>query len=521
MNTVLVNYVSYYAAQVRGALSDLSQESIDDLTEGLEADLIDAMSENPKAENAEELTLNDLIERFGKPRDYADELRTAAGLGGVSQIVENKKERIALKAKVLARWDTFTEEMAEQAWWPQVREFLVTLRPVWWVARAWLVYWGISIIGTHGNLRQVPHGLGDLVLLVGLCIASVLLGMWTAKNTPKRGLRWFIAATNTLAVLFVPGFTSDLLYVGSESPTVDGGYSRGYEAGWDDGLTASGRPSSVRPANETQISLGSATNLFVYDSEGNLIKDARITSQDGQPINAFSYPIRMDKETKKISMMVPRVDEFGRVVANVYPTTYAAVDVETASCNANDKEFWDAMLSGEFSENWSDDKSGTLYSYGEGEGTAHFVYGPNEQVLYIGGNNNLTNSTECLLGLRIPAGATPEAPSFTRLPVLAPLTSEVESGAEGTESDESAAAAKDLKQKTSELEKLQGQLETAEASKDSGLVKELKGQIEALEKEIAQLKAAEQSAKAKTSDSTAEPTEESTTDNPTEKATDN
>ncbi|WP_019149005.1 hypothetical protein [Timonella senegalensis] len=519
MNTVLVNYVSYYAAQVRGALSDLSQESIDDLTEGLEADLIDAMSENPKAENAEELTLNDLIERFGKPRDYADELRTAAGLGGVSQIVENKKERIALKTKVLARWDTFTEKMAEQAWWPQVREFLVTLRPVWWVARAWLVYWGISIIGTHGNLRQVPHGLGDLVLLVGLCIASVLLGMWTAKNTPKRGLSWFIAATNTLAVLFVPGFVADMMFVGGGSGS-ERSYVEGHADGWNAAMNQGTPTSGLRPANETQISLGSATNLFVYDSEGNLIKDARITSQDGQPINASSYPIRMDKETKKISMMVPRVDEFGRVVANVYPTTYAAVDVETASCNANDKEFWDAMLSGEFSEDWSDDKSGTLYSYGEGEGTAHFVYGPNEQVLYIGGNNNLTNSTECLLGLRIPAGATPEAPSFTRLPVLAPLTSEVESGAEGTESDESAAAAKDLKQKTSELEKLQGQLETAEASKDSGPVKELKGQIEALEKEIAQLKAAEQAAKAKTSDSTADPTE-TATDNPTEKATDN
>jgi len=96
VNTVLVNYVSYFAAQVRGALADLSTEVVDDLTEGLEADLIDAMSEDPKAKSAEDLTLNDLIERFGKPTDYASELRGAAGLE-TGPIVENQPVRRTVK----------------------------------------------------------------------------------------------------------------------------------------------------------------------------------------------------------------------------------------------------------------------------------------------------------------------------------------------------------------------------------------------------------------------------------------
>lgn len=85
MNTLLINFVAYYATQVRAQLTDLSAEVIDDLTDGLEADLMDAMQETRGGEPTSDPTLNDLIERFGQPKSYAHELRTAAGFGMKSE----------------------------------------------------------------------------------------------------------------------------------------------------------------------------------------------------------------------------------------------------------------------------------------------------------------------------------------------------------------------------------------------------------------------------------------------------
>ena len=91
MNTLLVNFVAYYATQVRAQLTDLSAQVIDDLTDGLEADLMDTMQETRGGEPSGDLTLNGLIERFGQPKSYAHELRTAAGF--------EPQQEGALKAK--------------------------------------------------------------------------------------------------------------------------------------------------------------------------------------------------------------------------------------------------------------------------------------------------------------------------------------------------------------------------------------------------------------------------------------
>lgn len=79
MNTLLINSIAYYATQVRAQLADLSPQIIEDLTDGLEADLMDAMQEQRNGEPSTDLTLNDLIDRFGQPNFYAHELWTAAG----------------------------------------------------------------------------------------------------------------------------------------------------------------------------------------------------------------------------------------------------------------------------------------------------------------------------------------------------------------------------------------------------------------------------------------------------------
>src|SRR3954464_4940069 len=59
--------VAEFAAAVRAALTDLAPDEIDELTDGLEADLTDRLSDTDATE-------------LGDPRAYAEELRAAAGV---------------------------------------------------------------------------------------------------------------------------------------------------------------------------------------------------------------------------------------------------------------------------------------------------------------------------------------------------------------------------------------------------------------------------------------------------------
>ncbi|RMI02417.1 HAAS signaling domain-containing protein, partial [Cellulomonas triticagri] len=69
--------VADYAAEVRTHLADLPQDQVDDLTDGLEADLADALAD-PTGRPAD--MPPGLTARFGAPAEYARELRAAAGL---------------------------------------------------------------------------------------------------------------------------------------------------------------------------------------------------------------------------------------------------------------------------------------------------------------------------------------------------------------------------------------------------------------------------------------------------------
>src|SRR3954468_1429827 len=59
--------VAEFAAAVRAALSDLAPDEIDELTDGLEADLTDRLADGDAAD-------------LGDPRAYAEALGPAAGL---------------------------------------------------------------------------------------------------------------------------------------------------------------------------------------------------------------------------------------------------------------------------------------------------------------------------------------------------------------------------------------------------------------------------------------------------------
>ena len=98
---VLLDHVSAYAAAVRSHLADLSPEQVDDLTDGLEADLAEALEDREGPVVTGEIPIGraavdagipsppdgaagsaviDLTRRFGPAAAYAAELRAAAGL---------------------------------------------------------------------------------------------------------------------------------------------------------------------------------------------------------------------------------------------------------------------------------------------------------------------------------------------------------------------------------------------------------------------------------------------------------
>src|SRR3954468_23529740 len=119
--------VAEFATAVRSALSDLAPDEIDELTDGLEADLTDRLSDTDAAE-------------LGDPLAYAEELRAAAGLphrpmrraGFAAELAELRHA-----PKIVAT--AFREFGAEHPWLGRVRDFFVPLRPLWWVFRAVVV----------------------------------------------------------------------------------------------------------------------------------------------------------------------------------------------------------------------------------------------------------------------------------------------------------------------------------------------------------------------------------------------
>lgn len=305
--------VAEYAARVREHLAGMPPEQVDDLTDGLEADLADALAD----EAAPTGVRGDLIALFGPPADYARELRVAAGLPEPEPATHGRR---GLRAGLRGMRDDVrgtalraSAGLRRQPWWPGVRDFGLAVRPLWWVLRAWVVYQlllqlaGGRYGSSGGKGGWAPADLPTWLLLTALVVVSVQWGrgLWL----PRSG-RWLPTATGVLAVvLLVPAVIwaesgavrwqtrYDVAYV--EQPT--DGIPR------DDGVWVDGM----------QVS-----NLFVYDAEGNPLRDVQVYDDRGRPVrtttddgwSTWSLPGLTEEWN-----FLPAVDEDGRTRWNVYP----------------------------------------------------------------------------------------------------------------------------------------------------------------------------------------------------------
>ena len=304
--------VTRFVEAVRQALDDLTPDEVDELTGGLEADLDDALADDPAAG----------VERFGSPADYAAELRAAAGLPpraarggrrGAGSLVDRVET-------VQRGWQERLDRLRARRWWSVVRDFLVTLRPVWWVARGWAAYEFVAAVLGRGEARVLPITLSGLVLLGLLIVVSVEAGRrWTAAGTrpphaPTGWLRrWAPRALNAVAVVLLLGFGSSVELVQ-------------YLPG------PSGENVVVPPSNGLWLNGTEVRNVFPYDANGRPLTDVQLFDENGRSLSVgTSAQTPLTDQTgpylgQRATRQVPAVDANNRPVWNVFPLRQQAVE---------------------------------------------------------------------------------------------------------------------------------------------------------------------------------------------------
>jgi len=120
MQALTDNTIKDFAAAVRAELADLPKREVQELTDGLEADLHDRLSEEGESFDP------------GSAATYAAELREAAG---VAPKLAKRKE-FSSAALVQSTEDWFRKT----AFGTALLEFGVSVRPVWWVLRVVVMF---------------------------------------------------------------------------------------------------------------------------------------------------------------------------------------------------------------------------------------------------------------------------------------------------------------------------------------------------------------------------------------------
>jgi hypothetical protein len=289
MNTTTVSAeIARFAEQVRAELADLSADDLDDLTDGLEADLAESLDEDPTRE-------------LPDPVAYAIELRTAAGLPPEQAPGRGLRGAVrGMTSGLRSTREQVATSLRDHPMTAGMLGFAEALRPTWWVLRAWVAYWLVAaIFGSEAGLA--PHDLWWLVLLAFVVISVQLgRGRWRARGVPT-----LVRIGNVVAVIAV------LPVLAAASSWSDGSeFVAAYEPGLS-GTTLDGRPVS---------------NIYVYGSDGEPLERVQLFDQDGNPIVPHQerdpfYPDCPDISCDEGGGFLPQEYrlESGEQALNVYP----------------------------------------------------------------------------------------------------------------------------------------------------------------------------------------------------------
>jgi len=296
--------VAAYAAEVRAELADLPAEDSAELLEDLEDHLREVAAEDAGV----------LRERLGAPAVYARELRQAAGLPAAGEAKRTGRASAAAGWQVL--WSSACGRLREAERrieatnaGREVLEFLPSLRPAWWVLRAWVLVRALELWSDHANAWhdyaliprvQGSRTLGFLALLVAIP-ASVYLARREFPTGWQR--RTVFAAKGALAVF---AFAIVVTGLATENQGPSGN------------PPPQGQVAFVpSPQNGLDQDGKSITNLWVYDKDGKRLEGVYVYDQDGQPVRT-SRP-GVDTEGNGYVDGDSWIDGDGQLVANRYP----------------------------------------------------------------------------------------------------------------------------------------------------------------------------------------------------------
>lgn len=222
--------VRAYVARVRVALSDLPDDDADELTQGMEADLVELTAESQS-----------LRSRLGTPETYADDLRAAAGLPPRAPAAEG-----GALGRRLARWSDRQNTLMAQPW---VRD----LRPVGWAVRGVVVFWVVALVFGIDSSNLLGWALG------------VALSFWVGRVTRnwKDGARGSLVAPNLVIALVGLILLPSHYDASIREPEYSGSPAA------VEGLAVNGEP---------------VTGIVVYDSSGRRIEHPRAFDQNGSPL---------------------------------------------------------------------------------------------------------------------------------------------------------------------------------------------------------------------------------------------
>jgi hypothetical protein len=256
VSTTAQDEIARYVEAVRAALADLPEATRDELLEDLPEHLAEV-----KADSAGSLT-----DRLGTPEAYASELRTTAGFVGGFPDPPPRPDRWAeFRDPALRQLHQLDIKVGPLFGYARASEFLVLLRPAWWVLRGYLaamvVAWALDDSGQpHGLLPRI----GGSEVVAGLLLLGGVLGsIWLGRRS-SRGLKeWpryaLYAGSVVLVLVAIGGFLN------ADSDARGANYS-------DVNYGGGGDPHS------------GVQDVFVYDQNGRLVPGARLFDQDGQPI---------------------------------------------------------------------------------------------------------------------------------------------------------------------------------------------------------------------------------------------
>ncbi|MCK9794881.1 hypothetical protein M1843_14105 [Isoptericola sp. 4D.3] len=302
LGAVLDAHALGYAQAVRLRLADLGPEVVDELTDGLEADLAEAFTEatapfaaaRASSGGADDDVALDLVAHFGPASDYAAELRGAAGLPAALPGVARRGARPSLGARrilLVERWRRAWHPVTSTPQWDRLRGLGRDVRPFWWVARGWIV--GALLVAwftwdTDGRPSLVPERTGELLVMGACALVSVQWGR--GRWLPRRWAPRLTVAATAAAVLMVPAVASathDEYVYGTSSSA--GGYDQGYAAGRDDALTVGYDDGSGVPGDDgVWVDGMQVSNLFAYDANGDPIKDVQLFDDRGRPVRTVT-----------------------------------------------------------------------------------------------------------------------------------------------------------------------------------------------------------------------------------------